>query len=251
MPEHLGNALDALESHPECVATFSNFLDSWGPTTVPWHTVKAWRVWAAANCDFSPSLLVLDKASVLLACLIESSFHYSTVVARKDAYWGAYLKMLEANNAWDNERIFPVLISAFGKVGYVTRHNAVIRTHANQEGMEAAHLVKGLEETRTNTTRWLAQLEPETTALAVSRFNDSVRTTRVDAVGSVLQAVTREQMDVLVHEVGLKFPWALPPRLNKKKDRNAKWLIKQLLPPMVLALQRKVKSKVLHTSEEG
>jgi len=246
MPEHLDYALGALETHPECVATFSNFLDSWGPTFVPWHTVKAWRVWAACNCDFSPSLLMLEKVDVLLACLIESSFHYSTLVARKDAFWETYLKMVAAENVWDNERTFPVMLSTLGRIGYFTRHNAVIRTHPGQEGLDSAFQEQGFEEMRIKTTRWLAQWEPETTALAVKRFNDRISGHRAVVVGAVAQHVSDLQKSVLVQELGLKLIPSPAPAAETARDmpRDTKWLFKQLCPPAVLALRRRAKRKL-------
>jgi hypothetical protein len=235
MPEHLENSVSALEAHPDCVATFSNFFDTWGPTVVPFLSEKAWRVWVASGCDFSQPLLKLDKVSLLLACMLESTIHYSTMVGRKDALWETYLKMVAANNAWDNERTFPVMLSFLGPVGYVTRHCAFIRNHPAQEGFDPAFRANGFGEMRIKTTRWLAQLEPETTALAVKKFNASVSTLRPDFVSLVSNQIGEPQKSVLIREFGLKLVAGPVP------ERDKKWLLKQFCPPAVLTLRRKVK----------
>jgi len=246
MPDHLENSLGILEAHPDCVGTFSNFYDAWGPRIVPWVTEKAWRVWVSSGCDFSPPKLLLDEVSVLLACMLESTFHYSTLVGRKDAVWETYLKMVAADNAWDNERIFPVLLSTLGRIGYLTRHYAVVRNHPTQEGFDPEFAAKGYGEMRIKTTRWLAQLEPRNTALAVEKFNRNIGHLRAlgsrpDFVAFVSNQIGEPQKGVLIEEFGFQLnptpaPVASPP---PKKDKI--WLAKQLVPPAVLALRRKVK----------
>jgi hypothetical protein len=222
--------------------------------------VKAWRVWVSSECDFSQPVLMLDKASVLLACMIESSFHYSTVVARKDAYWGAYLKVVEAENAWDNERTFPVFLSAFGSIGYLTKATAVIRNHPTQEGFEPAFREKGFSNMRVNTTRRLGQLDPETTALAVKRFNNNAKALRSeypprpdyfvpDYVNIVSNQIDEPQKTALIKEFGFNLVPGVA-AIKKKKRRDAKWVVKQLLPPAVIAVPRKMKQAILGGSDE-
>jgi len=232
-PRHLENALGTLEKHPECVATYSNFLDTYGPTVVPFLSEKAWRVWVSSGCDFSPPLLMLDKVGVLLACLLNSTFHYSTLVGRKEAIWATYLKMVAEDNAWDNERTFPVFLSAQGPIGYLTSHAAFIRNHPAQEGFDAAFRAKGFGEMRVKTTRWLARLDPNDTKLAVARFNHSVKTLRPELVSIVSGQIEEPQRSVLIKELRLN--------LVPSPESSKKWLLKQLCPPVVLALRRKVK----------
>jgi hypothetical protein len=246
MPDHLENALGTLEAHPGCAATFANFYDTWGPKIVPFVTEKAWRVWVASECDFSPPLLVLDQVSVLLACLLESTFHYSTLVGRRDAVWESYLKMVALENSWDNERTFPVLLGAFGEIGYLTRHSVLVRNHPAQEGFDPEFAAKGFGEMRIKTTRWLAQLDPRNTALAVEKFNRNLAGlralgTRPDFVSYISGQIGEPQKGVLIKEFGLQLtptpvPVVIPP---PKKDKI--WLAKQILPPAVLAIRRKVK----------
>lgn len=232
IPEHLQNSLAVLNEHPECGATFSNFYDTLGPRIVHFGSDKAWRVWVATGCDFRPHLLMLDKVSVLLACLLNSAFHYSTMVGRKEVVWESYLKMVAADNAWDNERTFPVFLSSWGPLGYVTKHAAMIRAHPAQEGQDLKVAAAGFDRTRVRTTQWLAQLEPETTALAVKKFNETAPDVPHGLLGLVSSQIEKPQQLFLMKELGLNLIPTYP-------QRNARWFIKQLCPPAILALQRK------------
>jgi glycosyltransferase involved in cell wall biosynthesis len=247
LPDHLERALEALESHPDCVATYSNFYDSWGPSTVPYVTEKAWRVWVSSSCDFSAPLLMLDPLNVLLACMLESTFHYSTLVGRKEAVWDAYYKLVAAGNDWDNERTFPVFLSTLGRIGYLTRHNAFVRNHPGQLGFDPEFAAKGFGELRAKTTRWLAQLDTRQTALAAKHLNGNIVKIRQDGdphdfVGMISSRIEEPQKSVLITEFGFNLvpspvPVVMPP---PKKDKI--WLAKQLLPPAVLAVRRKLKA---------
>jgi len=245
MPDHLECAVETLGTQPDCVATFANFYDSLGPSIVPFVTEKAWFVWAASNCDFRAPRLMLEPASVLLACMLESAFHYSTLVGRKDAVWETYLKMVAANNAWDNERIFPVLLSALGRIAYFTRHHAAVRNHPAQEGFDPAFVAKGFGEMRVKTTRWLAGLDPGRTRLAREQLNRNIEKILehygfYDFLGLVSHRIQEPQKGVLITEFGFNLrptPAPVPP---PKKDK--KWLAKQLVPPAVLAVRRKLKA---------
>ena len=233
LPEHLENSVRVLEKHSDCVATFSNFLDSLGPKIVPIASVKAWRVWMSSGGDFSPDLLTLDKVSVLLACLLESSFHYSTMVGRKDAVWECDQRKVASDHAWDNERTFPVFLSALGSIGYLTRHAAVVRNHPAQEGLDLTIAAAGFSETRVRTTDWLAQLEPENTALAVKKFNEAVSKLPRHLAEAVPSQIEEAQKTLLIKKFGFNFPHVSP--------KDAKWWLNQFCPPAVLALQRKAR----------
>ena len=236
LPDHLKNSVAVLDAQPDCVVTFSNFVDTLGPKIVPFASDKAWRVWAATGGDFSAEVLMMDKVSVLLACLLHSAFHYSTMVGRKDAIWESDLKKVAADNAWDNERTVPVFLSASGLIGYLTRPAAMIRRHPSQEGQDLSVAGTGFDATRVKTTQWLAQADPENAARAAQRFNDTI--SRVDpgvhalVLGLISSQIDEPQKTFLIEQLG----FGLMPGVRK----DAKWLLGQFTPPALPIVQRKI-----------
>jgi hypothetical protein len=169
-PRHIESATSAMQSNARCVATYSSFLESYGPQSCGWCNHCASLSWLATGCDFSQPLALLDPVGVMLACLLNAAFHYSTVVGRKEAMWDAYSHNLSRGNAFDNDRTFPVFLSRHGLVGYVTVPEVFVRQHPFRDAWRPEVLRIGHMALARETTRWLQEHYPDQVASAAEKF---------------------------------------------------------------------------------
>lgn len=243
-PRHLEDALPLLESNPGCAAVYARWYESYGPEDPPVASDVAWLAWIAAGCDFRPPVVVLDSVGVLLGNLLNGSCHYSSLVGRREAMRDAYIKMVEGGNLFDNDRLFPINLSAFGSVGYVTTPNTFVRLHPGMESMRPEHAPRMFTLIR-DTTRWLLKTQPEKIALAVKRFNETMSSLPLEELPRLRQAicdrVQEPQWTTLLEECGLnllRLKESEPPLpLSSQKARR---FLKQCCPPVLLALRRRL-----------
>ncbi len=171
-PGHLKSAIDALQSNERCAATYSSFLESYRPQSYGWFNQCYFLSWLALGCDFSRSVGFLDPTGVMLACLLNAGFHYSTVVGRKEAMWDAYSSVVQTGNAFDNDRTFPVFLSKHGLIGYLTSPEVFVRLHPSRDAFSPDYMDCGHMVLAQKMTRWLRNTYPDQVALAAARFNE-------------------------------------------------------------------------------
>jgi hypothetical protein len=174
-PHHLEAALRVLNDNATCAATYSSFYHTDGPRFLFQVSHFAWQVWIATKCDFSRQAIVMDDISVLLSCLLNTSFHYSSVVARREAFWHAYNRVVDTGNTYDNDRTFPVFLSEHGPIGYLTRPSVMVRSHAGQDCLRP-EFTENHWQLLNNTTKFLLGAMPDKARQAAERFNAEVRT---------------------------------------------------------------------------
>jgi len=243
-PEHLGAAVGVLDSQPNCAAVFSNFYETNGPSfPAQVSSEKAWRIWVGAGCNFSEPVLTIHPVSAALICLLDSNFHYSTAVGRAEAIWDAYLKIVATGNSYDTDRLFGVFLSTHGTLSYVTRPDVFVRIHPGQDSMHQRNFDSGWAK-KAETTRWLLRSEPEMIARAIEQFNTSARSLPPVLLRQLVRDIGEPQLRTLIQDCGLQLEMAptLPP-----PPRNAKWLLKQICPPVILALRRRLEEHLKHT----
>src|SRR5262249_25076569 len=81
-PEHLASGLVVLNREPKCAAVFSSHFLTRGPQFPFQVSEKLWRVWASQELGLSSAEIILDEVGVMLVCLFDATFHYSTLVGR-------------------------------------------------------------------------------------------------------------------------------------------------------------------------
>ncbi len=171
-PGHLKSAIDVLQSNEHCAATYSSFLESYAPQSYSWFNQCYFLSWLASGCNFSQPVSLLDPAGVMLACLLNTGFHYSSVVGRKAAMWDAYSRIVSAKNNFDNDRTFPVFLSKHGLIGYLTSPEVFVRMHPFRDAFRPEYVNCGYMVLAQKTTRWLRKNYPDQVALAAERFNE-------------------------------------------------------------------------------
>jgi len=257
-PGHLESSLDVLSSNDACVAVYSSILESFGPQGYAWLSQVYYFAWLAAGCDFSAPVVFLDPESVMLGCLLNAGFHYSTVVGRNEAMWDACLRNISRGNTFDNDRTFPVFLSQHGTVGYVTKPDVYVRQHPFRDAWSAEHLSRGHMEMASETTRWLLAKYPREVSIATAKFKQLAY--RLDSASAekfwrVLRQSTFEpQWSTLVRECGFELTAMKRPLNHSLLPRWANDFINAFCPPILyqwamrnmwerLMLQKKKKLK--------
>jgi hypothetical protein len=232
LPEHLQAALTALEANDDCAAVFANFYDTGGPSHPFQVSNKAWRVWIGADCDFSKPVLLLDDVAVFLSCLLDASFHYSTLVGRSDAVWAAYTRLVATGNPFDTDRTFPIFLGAHGRVAYLTKPSAMIRRHAGQAFKRPEYKYKSWQ-LKSETTKWLLQTERAKVFQAAARFNSIAKRVPPGLFAEMCDVIGEPQRSTLIEDCGFDL---IPGYVQTKP----KWLINQICPPALLALAKRL-----------
>ncbi|HEY3914396.1 MAG TPA: glycosyltransferase family A protein [Verrucomicrobiae bacterium] len=235
-PQHLADSLGILDSDPGVASVMSSPYETFGPAYPPQVATKVWRVWVGSGCDFRPASVRLDQAGIVVASLLEASFHYSSCVARAGAFYDAYIGMTEAGNDYDNDRLFPILLSFHGAMGYVTKLNVFTRVHPGQDCRRADFLAPGFA-LKAKTTQWMKQKWPDLVRMGATRFNETAEKMSAGDLAYVSSQVLEPLKSVLINECGFK----LAPSNGKITERgSARWFVKQLCPPAILAVRRRL-----------
>jgi len=242
VPEHLERSLQALKSHPDCVATFSNFYESTGPSAPFNLNGHMWLIWSASGCNFADPVFIFDEASVMFVCLAWSwwgNFHYSTFVGRSDAARDAFSKTFETGNCYDTDRQFPVFLSLRGKICYFTMPGVFRRNHQVQDSNKEPY--SRFVEIIIQTTRWLMKSFPDNAAKAKELFNKTASGIEPDRLLAISNLLIKQLRPVLIEECGLKFI-PVPPENRGSHDPHIKRLLRQICPPVLWNILSRVKN---------
>ncbi len=251
-PNHLEAALDVLNSNTDCVAVYANYYETYGPQFPSYILVeRVWRIWFSSGCEFPGAVQVLDDISVMLICLINGYFHYSTLVGRKEAIWDAYLKVVASGNVYDNDRTFPTFLSQHGSISYVIHPNVFVRVHVNQDSRQPVYLTDSVK-LGCETIRWLRKMDPTRVSLAADKFNRTVKNLPPNVVlndssylAKVFGSLQELERSTLIRECGFNPPSTEQP-IQTSPRRDVKWFFKQMCPPGILALARRL-ATAFHT----
>lgn len=236
-PDHLKSALDVLQEHTECVAVFSSFLESYALRGYSCLNQVYYFAWLAAGCDFSSSVVFLETPDLMLGCLINAGYHYSTAVGRTESMWYAFSSNIMRGNAFDNDRTFPVFLGQRGIVGYVTAPNVFVRQHPNRDAWSVENLSRRHMDMANETTMWLMSEFPDEVALAAAKFNRLAReldASSADEVWNVLRdGIAEPQWSTLIKGCGVDLKAMNRPLEHSLLPKWASNCISALCPPCV------------------
>ena len=107
MEHHLENAIDALASHPDAVMSCSTCIWTTGEEQYMTTVFGSFLPWFAASESMVNHRWLLDLSDILVASLINTTFHYSSMVVGREVY----VKCIEAaanGNPYDTDRLIAV-----------------------------------------------------------------------------------------------------------------------------------------------
>ena len=204
LPNHLQDALAALEAEPEAAAYGTSFvINKDGTTLLERYDLTAWF---GANYPESSTVWRLSASNVLLASLFGLVVHYSTLVARTEALrQSAYI--YDLNNPFDNDRMLLFALSRFGSVLFNPEVRVVVRHH---EVRDTSNFVQDERNRRmSETTDWMVSSGMKSWSIVAAAFAK-----RISACPEP------EQMADLIRIATLR-AWCLPEmarHLSREKD---------------------------------
>ncbi|HEY3855112.1 MAG TPA: glycosyltransferase family A protein [Verrucomicrobiae bacterium] len=236
-PDHLETACSLLDNNPSCAAVFANIYDGYGsksPMEINFHN-WGWRAWVASGCDFQQKALHLDLIGVLMACMLDATFHFSTMVGRSAAVREAFLEVVSTKNEFDCDRTFPVFLAKLGGIDFVTKPSAFIRLHPAQETQRYVRSVDCMA-WKTETTRWMVSRWPHEAREAADRFNREINSMS-PVLRKKLSNLTAEPLkSLLIDNCGFHLYRETP-------LKNLRWALRQVAPPVVLNIYRQLRKR--------
>jgi hypothetical protein len=241
-PDHLEMACAALKADPGCAAVYSNFYETFSQESCAWVSEVSWMAWLASGCDFSKPVVYFDPPSVMSCCLLNAALHYSTVVGRNEAMKDACFQNVARGNDFDNDRTFPVYLSSYGRVAYLTKPDTFIRQHPFRHAWDPVHLYRHFEIAR-ETTRHLLSTRGDTVVVSAARINETLARLaprEAEIVWRTLNNRIREpQKTTLIQECGVNL--GVAPSPSKSWQVAIKDILRQLCPPMLWAYARQLR----------
>jgi len=130
-PTHLARALAGLEAHPDAGVYGSGHFVVSGESSMLNCSGNLFPWFGASYPAFLP-VWELSRLNVLMAELLGTISHYSTMVVRTDALKkGSYV--YELNNPFDNDRMLLFALSTFSTVIFDPLPGAFVRNHVVQD----------------------------------------------------------------------------------------------------------------------
>jgi hypothetical protein len=240
-PRHLEIAFNALESNPHCSATFSNSFASIAPKYPYEVDSRIWFLWAAVPSEFHHSLIELDISKVLIASLLNTTFHFSTSFCRSIDFVVAGKQMVSTKNSFDCDRTFPVFCAEKGPILFISEPTAYIRQHDAQASRRSEYQKEF--ELKAQTTISMLKLWPDECKIAADTFNQKMLNLPYEWQLKLSARILEPHKSVLIQKCG--FNLISDNHKNKPsfhKKRRLKWTIKQLTPHGIICLFRKIKA---------
>lgn len=159
--------------------------------------------WLGANYAPMTSVWELSRSNVLMAELLGTISHYSTMVARTEALRKAAY-VYDLNNPFDNDRMLLFALSAFGPVIYQPLPQVFVRNHGVQDcfAFNAENRIAHM----CGTTRWMAQASGKSWEVIAKSFARRMALCPPEAIAT-LQALAAKE-------------WCLP-EINRQLQSNA------------------------------
>lgn len=217
-PCHLEIAIRELEARPACQAFFASYLELFDVFPSQVHR-NVWRAWIAGGKDFRPPVLHLSFVQVLVANLLATTFHYSTLVARSASYRSSILTVCDTGNNFDTDRMAPALLADPAGIVYSTIPTAVIRRHAEQDSMAAEFAEVGQFKIMTETSRWIQRRWPRECHEAAIYFNAAVQDIGEEKRRLVSGGTHEPLLSYLVDEVGFNLSKPPVPTMERFKRK--------------------------------
>jgi glycosyltransferase involved in cell wall biosynthesis len=152
-PSHLANAIKNMESNPDAGAYGSSHFVVSGESSMLNCSGNLFPWFGSGYPEFKP-VWELSRLNVLMAELLGTVAHYSSMVARTEILRKAAY-VYDLNNPFDNDRMLIFALSAFGSFLYNPVPEVFVRNH----GVQDCFSFDG--QTRINhmceTTRWMVQ----------------------------------------------------------------------------------------------
>jgi hypothetical protein len=187
-PTHLESALAALESHPHAGAYGSGHFVVSGESSMLNCSGNLFPWFGASYPAFQP-VWEISRLNVLMAELLGTIAHYSTMVVRTEILKKASY-VYELNNPFDNDRMLLFAISTFASILFDPLPGAFVRNHVIQDcySFDDAARVRHMCET----SRWMVQTSGKSWEFVAGAFAKRMALCPADAVATLKSLAARE-----------------------------------------------------------
>jgi len=152
-PTHLANALAAFESHPHGAVYGAGHFVVGGESSMLNCSGNLFPWFGANYAAFKP-IWEISRLNVIMAELLGTVAHYSTLVVRTEALRkSAYV--YDLNNPFDNDRMLIFALSVFGPLLFNPTPDTFVRNHQVQDcfNFDTESRLKHM----CGTTRWMVE----------------------------------------------------------------------------------------------
>jgi glycosyltransferase involved in cell wall biosynthesis len=253
---HVGDALRAMDSRVDCVATYSNHYETRSPDSYFQLPDRLWLTWLVTGCNFQRSIIMMSREETLLSGLLMGSVHYSTLVARRDVLRNAYSQAIGNNNDYDNDRTLAGCLAQYGTVAYLSRPDTFIRVHGERDSLKPELLAPDLEDPTIPlwqakyiaTTRRILQRDSELTLAAVKVFNRNVAEFAGSDLAMLRRLIFPKLREIYAQEFNFNMPLdSAEPRRFERSERDVDWFVRLVCPPLFLRLCQKLSARLLRS----
>jgi hypothetical protein len=165
-PTHLQCALEALEANPDASAYGAGHFVVAGESSMLNCSGNLFP-WFGANYPAFAPWWKLSRLNVLMAELLGTISHYSTLVARTAALREASF-IYELGNTFDNDRMLMFALSTSGPLLFNPTPQAFVRNHGVQDCFLFDHTTQ--ERHMCGTTRWMIETSGKSWDLIANTF---------------------------------------------------------------------------------
>jgi glycosyltransferase involved in cell wall biosynthesis len=160
MERHLENAIEAFSIYPNAIASFAACLWTTGEEGYLTEAYGSFLPWFAATKPPMNHRWLLELADLLVAGIISTGFHYSSLVVNRDVF----VKSIECTadgNPYDTDRLISVELGRHGKVACHCLPQVYIRMHKGREAFRLTTDDTGARWWNASTERLFALAESE------------------------------------------------------------------------------------------
>ena len=211
-PTHLANAIERLESHPDSVAYGSSHFVVSGESSMLNCSGNLFPWFGANYAPFKPAW-ELSRLNVLMAELLGTIAHYSTLVVRTESLKKASY-VFDLNNPFDNDRMLLFALSTFGSILFNPVPEAFVRNHGVQDcfAFDTQSRIRHM----CGTTRWMVETSGKSWGLVASTFAKRMAMCPPEAVATLKALAAKE--------------WCVP-ELSRHLNRREPILSRQTATP--------------------
>ena len=187
-PTHLASAIVGLESHPDAGVYGSGHFVVSGESSMLNCSGNLFPWFGASYPPFQP-VWELSRLNVLMAELLGTVAHYSTMVVRTDALKKAAY-VFDLNNPFDNDRMLLFALSTFNSVIFDPLPGAFVRNHVVQDcySFNDEARIRHMCET----TRWMAQTSGKSWEIVAAMFSKRMALCPLEAAASLKALAAKE-----------------------------------------------------------
>jgi hypothetical protein len=191
-PDHLKNALGALASHPEAAVYGCSTYALADERSLPRCDLDL-AIWFGTRFSRFEPRLKLSRDDVLLACLLRTPVHYSSMVMKAESLRRS-VSVFKTDNKWDADRMLLFRLALEGPLIFSPLPQVFIRLHPSQ--LSHSFPLQVRDDQMKRTTAWLIEQAQLTWEKAGDLFSGRLAECPAEVRATLFEVAS--------------YPWCLP-----------------------------------------